>query len=358
MEGERRQEQAEGHDQVDRDDRGQDVAQDLSETIHSSLPRPGGGNQQSPHDCEEKPIGTKRQRFRQGQAQSADCKEGEHCRPTGLSTGGRLHHDRLNDASPAVPAGERCQIECRCRQSGQNSIFGVGLRCSTLESIMRQSNSIFACVALSVFAASVAHAQSAGQNTQGRGDAEARAAKAYQAAMGNGPLALYAFLEDFPKGADLHVHLSGAVYAESFIRAAGEDGLCVDTVALKFAKPPCDGKLVAAGDVPKNQDLYDRLVDSFSMRSYVPTASFSGHDQFFSTFEKFGGLNKRHVGEWVDEVASRAAAQNEQYLELMETPTFNHAAKIAYELGWNPDFAAFRQALLDHGLRDEVEEDR
>ncbi len=193
---------------------------------------------------------------------------------------------------------------------------------------------------------------------QGRGDAEARAAKAYQTAMNNGPLALYAFLEDFPKGADLHVHLSGAVYAESFIRAAGEDGLCVDTVALKFAKPPCDGKLVAAVDVPKNQDLYDRLVDSFSMRSYVPTASFSGHDQFFSTFEKFGGLNKKHVGEWVDEVASRAAAQNEQYLELMETPTFNHAAKIAYELGWNPDFAAFRQALLDHGLRDEVEEDR
>jgi adenosine deaminase len=230
---------------------------------------------------------------------------------------------------------------------------------------MRRPSCFPACVAVVVFAASFAHAQTAASNSDkpGRGDAEARAARAYQAAMGNGPLALYAFLEDFPKGADLHVHLSGAVYAESFIRAAGEDGLCVDTVALKFAKPPCDGKLgegklVAAIDVPKNQDLYDRLVDSFSMRSYVPTTSFSGHDQFFSTFEKFGGLNKKHVGEWVDEVASRAAAQNEQYLELMETPTFNHAAKIAYELGWNPDLAAFRQALLDHGLKDEVEEDR
>jgi adenosine deaminase len=226
---------------------------------------------------------------------------------------------------------------------------------------MRRPNCLLAFAALAVIVApTFLSAQTAAPMTekQGRGDAEARAAKAYQTAMNNGPLALYAFLEDFPKGADLHVHLSGAVYAESFIRAAGEDGLCVDTIALKFAKPPCDGKLVAAVDVPKNQDLYDRLVDSFSMRSFVPTASFSGHDQFFSTFEKFGGLNKKHVGEWVDEVASRAAAQNEQYLELMETPTFNHAAKIAYELGWNPDFAAFRQALLDHGLRDEVEEDR
>ncbi len=61
-----------------------------------------------------------------------------------------------------------------------------------------------------------------------------------------GPLALHAFLEQFPKGADLHVHLSGAVYAETFIRDAGEDGLCVDPAALKFAKPPCTGKLMPA----------------------------------------------------------------------------------------------------------------
>jgi adenosine deaminase len=60
----------------------------------------------------------------------------------------------------------------------------------------------------------------------------------------------------------------------------------------------------------------------------------------------------------VDEVASRAAAQNQQYTELMETPVHTHAAKIAGEIGWNADFAQMRQALLDHGLRDEVEPDR
>jgi adenosine deaminase len=49
---------------------------------------------------------------------------------------------------------------------------------------------------------------------------------------------LRAFLDQFPKGADLHIHLSGAVYAETFIRNAGEDGLCVDPAALSFAKPP------------------------------------------------------------------------------------------------------------------------
>ena len=48
------------------------------------------------------------------------------------------------------------------------------------------------------------------------------------------------------------MHLSGAVYAETFIRDAGEDGLCVDTVALSFAKPPCTGKLIPAKDLSGN----------------------------------------------------------------------------------------------------------
>ena len=97
------------------------------------------------------------------------------------------------------------------------------------------------------------------------------------------------------------------------------------------------------------------------MRSFVPAPGFSGHDQFFATFAKFGGLDKRHAGEWVDEIASRAADQNEQYLELMQTPPFSHAAQIAKEIGWPVDgpvdFARMRQALLDRGLRDEVQVD-
>src|SRR5208282_1273231 len=138
---------------------------------------------------------------------------------------------------------------------------------------------------------------------------------AYQAAAKQGAPALRAFLMDFPKGADLHVHLSGAVYAETFIRDAGEDGLCVDPAALELAKPPCTGKLIPAtqlsGNISAaNQLLYDRLIDSFSMRSFVPSAGWSGHDQFFATFGHFGRLSATHKAEWVDEVASRAASQN------------------------------------------------
>jgi adenosine deaminase len=201
---------------------------------------------------------------------------------------------------------------------------------------------------------------------------EARAARAYDEAMREGPLAVYAFLHQFPKGADLHVHLSGAVYAETLIREAAEDGLCVDAVALRLVRPPCADPLVPATRLTgvlsnADQDLYDRLVDSLSMRNFVPTPGFSGHDQFFSVFgngspslSKFSGL-KNHAGEWIDEVAARAAEQNQQYLELMQTPPFSHAAKIAAEIGWPAsgpvDFAQMRQALLDRGLRDEIPDD-
>src|SRR5579863_291973 len=179
------------------------------------------------------------------------------------------------------------------------------------------------------------------------------------------PLALYHFLLAMPKGGDLHNHLAGAVYAESWIRAGAEDNLCVDLAAHAFIRPlpgvngdsagsNCgDGKVPAARAF-KDQHLYDALVDAFSMRSFVPSAGDSGHDHFFNTFAKFGGTDKRHLGEWLDEVAMRAAAQNEQYLELMETPEFSHAASIARELGWQEDLGHFRDELLARGLRDEV----
>src|ERR1700744_3663491 len=66
---------------------------------------------------------------------------------------------------------------------------------------------------------------------------ETRAARALEQARRQGPLALYSFFESLPKGADLHTHLAGAVYAEPFIREAAEDNLCVNTKTLTLYKP-------------------------------------------------------------------------------------------------------------------------
>ena len=111
---------------------------------------------------------------------------------------------------------------------------------------------------------------------------------------------------------------------------------------------------VPASGAPLDQHLYDRLIDAFSMRTFVPTTADSGHDQFFDTFDRFGGTSKTHMGEWLDEVATRAAAQNEQYLELMDTPDFKQAAALTEKIGFNTDFAQYRQQLLDAGIRDSI----
>jgi adenosine deaminase len=187
---------------------------------------------------------------------------------------------------------------------------------------------------------------------------EQQTAANMEQARAAGPLALRAFLAGMPKGGDLHNHLAGAVYAETFLRDAAADHVCIDPKALDFARRgpalaivPCDAGSVDASTLPQKQSLYDQLIDAFSMRSFVPSSGDSGHDHFFATFDHFIGLAENHKPEWVDEVAARAAAQNEQYLELMDTPDAAFAV-IAQTKVVPPGtgYAAWRQQLLDAGL--------
>src|ERR1700689_3249194 len=224
---------------------------------------------------------------------------------------------------------------------------------------------LFAILAFLLIAAAAATAQKPAA-TSSSSAAENRTAHALDLARTD-PLNLYAFLVRMPKGADLHNHLTGAVYAESWIRFAAEDNLCVDLVTHSFfqsramtdslpPQPVCgDGNLPAAR-ANQDQHLYDALIDAFSMRSFVPTTGVSGHDHFFDSFAKFHGISHVRTGEFLDEVATRAAAQNEQYMELMLTPPFDHTAAIAKDLGWHADesFSNFRDQLLAKGLRDDI----
>ena len=197
---------------------------------------------------------------------------------------------------------------------------------------------------------------------------EQRAVRAFQKARAN-PLELHDFLFRMPKGGDLHNHLDGAVYAESWIRSAVEDNLCVTLASLSFTKaarmtqdnPPlavCGDGQVSVAQAVSDQGFYDKLVDAFSLRDFVPAAGLTAHDHFFDTFLKFGAEDTmhapQHMGERLDEVATRAAAQNEQYLELMVTPDFTRTAAIAAKIGWREDLSDLRQTLLAAGLRDDV----
>jgi adenosine deaminase len=208
-----------------------------------------------------------------------------------------------------------------------------------------------------------------GAGAKPNGDEE-RASQLLDAARSN-PTDLYNFLYRMPKGTDLHNHLTGAIYAEGWIRAAQQEQMCVDPAVPTFAPAlagACAPPLVSAAQASADTHLYDALVNAFSMRSFVPSPGVSGHDHFFDTFAKFNGIDptrrgafltgQQHMGEWLDEIATRAAAQNEQYVELMDTPQYSRAAQLAEQIGWTDDPAKFRDALLAGGLRDDVAADR
>lgn len=171
----------------------------------------------------------------------------------------------------------------------------------------------------------------------------------YFESVRNQPLLLSLFLQQMPKGADLHNHLSGAIYAESYIEWAIQDGLCVDRKALAFVPPPCDGEKAPAADAIKDWQLYYDLIDSFSMRSLSKTGQ-SGHDHFFGSFSKFGPATRGHQGDMLAEVVTRAADQNELYLELMGTQ--GNAASLGKDIVWEDNLDAMRQKILAKGVKE------
>jgi hypothetical protein len=158
------------------------------------------------------------------------------------------------------------------------------------------------------------------------------------------PLELYAFLYKMPKGADLHNHLSGAIYAEDFLTAAIEARLCVDKTALALAA--CAPGLVPAAAIETDNDLRNKLIDSFSMRNFVAGRQ-SGHDHFFDTFDKFGAVSS---GELAAGVVKRAADQNESYLELMALSGGGAISALGAKAGLTGDFAATRTKLEAAGM--------
>ncbi len=165
------------------------------------------------------------------------------------------------------------------------------------------------------------------------------------------PPELYQFLLRMPKGGDLHNHVSGAVYAESYIRIAAEDKLCADLSKLLFVAPASNGcgeNQIEAARVAADNTLRNKFIDSLSMRNFVPGPE-SAHDHFFATFGKFGPSKREHHSQMIAEIVQRAAEQNESYLELMAI-NGNQANVVAASIGTLGDFDEARKKLEAAGL--------
>lgn len=144
------------------------------------------------------------------------------------------------------------------------------------------------------------------------------------------------FLRAFPKGADLHNHLVGAIWAEHMIGWAARDSRCVTPATGVISashcpsSAPASGSTVPAADLLTKPDLYSHEVDALSMRNFVPgVTDHSGHDHFFATFGRFLAATDGHNADMLADALTQAAADHIRYVELMVSPQLFPSAGLA-----------------------------
>ena len=126
------------------------------------------------------------------------------------------------------------------------------------------------------------------------------------------------FFAQMPKGGDLHNHLTGSAYAETYFRLAAEDRLWVDMTTGKLYQEKDSGLIQLSPDMKNLHNTRMALIDKWSIRNFNPEKFSLGPDEyFFGTFGLFGAVTGKHNAELMRELRLRAAYENVQYLEVM-----------------------------------------
>jgi adenosine deaminase len=193
-------------------------------------------------------------------------------------------------------------------------------------------------------------------SAQQRGASEQSTARYFESIRKSPPKQM-AFLLKMPKGADLHNHLSGSIYAERYIEWAAEKGLCVNNGTMALAVPASPSKCASdqapANAALTNSVLYRQMIDAWSMRNWQLSGK-SGHDQFFDAFGKFGPATYNNSGRMLAEAVKSAARGKASYVELMLTPdgtaTGVLSSQIGEKVGWDGNFEGTLNKLKANGI--------
>ncbi|MES2207363.1 MAG: adenosine deaminase [Pseudomonadota bacterium] len=156
--------------------------------------------------------------------------------------------------------------------------------------------------------------------------------------------ALILLMNRIPKGADLHHHYSGALYAETYLKWVGEKQYCIykDYLpSLKIEKYTVEKQAfdtlseasknicLKADMIYRNTDFYRELLSQWSDSNYDSAyASKTPPDQhFFDTFKYFNDISELNYSAGLEELKTRAKNENVQYLETMlkSAPSFTPA---------------------------------
>ncbi len=128
---------------------------------------------------------------------------------------------------------------------------------------------------------------------------------------------LKGFLQNMPKGADLHSHTSGAIATEKLIQWGAEDGACVNT-STYVASNPCAAGTTPLSTTATDQALYNAVLSAWSMEGH-PGPLLSAHQHFFDAFGKYGAVqtDARNDDSYAD-ILSQAGKNKQIYIELMQ----------------------------------------
>ena len=160
---------------------------------------------------------------------------------------------------------------------------------------------------------------------------------------------LEAFLRAFPKGGDLHNHMSAGIAPEKWIEIAVRRNFCVDEkqlILMQNLESRCPAGTASAATLQGGGGVQDRLVEAMSMRVNRTGAS-KGHDYFFQKI--FQRLRLRDLGpvlgDMLEALTMHASEQNMTYLELQMAPFGAAAARIAEGLPAGRDFSEWHESL-------------
>ena len=153
--------------------------------------------------------------------------------------------------------------------------------------------------------------------------------------------ALTSFMRAFPKGAELHTHLSGATRTTSLVQYGAEQG---DTFT------PLDGSTPFPFSAALTPGPARRAaIDGMSVYRMAPGTQ-ATHDHFFATFGAMPDLQARTRQQAYAEVTDRAARGGLMYQEIMQTYLLGDIASAGADVGMSDDLEATRVAMLNGPL--------
>ena len=132
------------------------------------------------------------------------------------------------------------------------------------------------------------------------------------------------FFAEMPKGGDLHNHLTGSAYAETYFEVACENNMYATKKRGKLYKNdtiPPKPYIQLSEDMDDLHKVRMTLIDKWSIRNFQPYKCALGPDEYF--FGEFGlfsaATDKENLKRYAHELKLRAKEENILYLEIMGT---------------------------------------